>query len=388
MRTLFWVSALVVAYVYVGYPLLLAAWARVAARADRGRKFDAPTLPYVSVIIAARNEAHHLGARLENLLAQDYPAERLEIVVVSDGSTDDSERVVRRLSPRVRYLAVPAGGKALALNAGVRDARHPVLVFADARQRFAPDALRRLVAPLADPRVGGVSGELHFDEGGRRRAEGGNDGVGEGVGLYWAYETWIRRKESEVASVIGATGAIYALRKAAWRDLPAETILDDVLTPMRAVLGGYRVVFEPLAQAFDVVPEDAEVERRRKTRTLAGNYQLLRLEPRLLVPGVNPVWLQFASHKLGRLAVPYALIGLIVSNAALASASLFYSLALILQVSFYVLALHGATLALTPAPPPPARPPRVAGAGPRVAPARLETEVPGRSKEWMNASLD
>ena len=385
MKEVFWLSAFVVAYVYVGYPLLLALWARLRpATIDSRASGGAVRLPPVSVVLAVRNEGHQLAPRLENLLSQEYPADRLEVVVVSDGSTDDTEQVAARYAARVRYIALPASGKAAALNAGVREARHPILVFADARQRFAPDAVRMLVLPFRDPRVGGVSGELHFaprQEGAEQGMAGG--GVGEGVGLYWGYEKWIRRHESAVGSVVGATGAIYALRRTAWRDLPPETLLDDVLGPLRAVLMGYRVVFEPRAQAFDVAADDASVERRRKTRTLAGNYQLLRLEPRLLVPGFNPVWLQLVSHKLGRLVVPYALVALLISNVALASAGLVYSVALILQVVFYVLALHGAAIALTPA----ATGSRAPG-GPVGVPARLDERASEAPKELLNASRD
>ena len=265
MKTAFWTSAIVVAYVYVGYPLLMAAWARfrrVSLDEGRGAASGPQGLPYVSVVVAARNEAHRLGPRLENLLSQDYPADRFEVVVVSDGSTDGTAQVAARYAPRVRFVGLPPGGKAVALNEGVREARHPFLVFADARQRFAPDALRRLVAPFADPRVGGVSGELLLGSQGGTGAAGTDEagaGVGEGVGLYWHYEKWIRRQESAVASAVGATGAIYALRRAAWRDLPANTSLDDVLAPMRAVLMGYRLVFEPRARAFDAAPADAAV---------------------------------------------------------------------------------------------------------------------------------
>ncbi len=401
MEAAFWVSAFVVAYVYVGYPLLLAAWARLRPAGSgipRGATIRPGGLPFVSVVLAARNEGHQLARRLENLLSQDYPADRLEIIVASDGSTDETARVAARYAPRVRCVALPPGGKAPALNAGVREARRPILVFADARQCFAPDAVRRLVAPFADPRIGGVSGELHLGtdaEGGRaclaeaRSPANGADaqfaaGIGEGVGLYWAYEKWIRRQESAVASVVGTTGAIYALRRSAWKDLPANAILDDVLTPMRAVLAGYRVVFEPRARAYDTPPDDAGAEGRRKTRTLAGNYQLLRLEPRLLVPGLNPVWLQFVSHKIGRLVVPHALVILLVSNTALASAGPLYSLALILQVAFYVLALHGATLVLAPAPPQD----RQARQTPVAEAADLDAVGSPAPKEWMNASLD
>jgi cellulose synthase/poly-beta-1,6-N-acetylglucosamine synthase-like glycosyltransferase len=162
--------------------------------------------------------------------------------------------------------------------------------------------------------------------------------------LYWRYEKQLRRLESTVGSTLGATGAIYALRRSLYRPLPPDTILDDVLTPMRAVLGGHRVVFNEHAVAFDRVAVDARAERRRKIRTLAGNFQILWQEPRLLVPIVNPVWIQYVSHKLGRLFVPYALFVLLASNAALASGSVFYSLTLAAQGVVYVLAAYGAWL--------------------------------------------
>jgi cellulose synthase/poly-beta-1,6-N-acetylglucosamine synthase-like glycosyltransferase len=295
------------------------------------------------VVAAALNEEARLPARLQNLLALDYPRDRLEIIVVSNGSTDNTSEVIARFGDRVVSFTLDAVGKAGALNVAAQAASHDVLVFADARQQFAPDAIRRLVEPLADPRVGGVSGELVLDSE-NANAQGGSAAspVGEGVGLYWRYEKWLRRRESDIHSVLGATGAVYALRRSLWRPLPPETLLDDVLAPMRAVLTGRRIVFEPRARAFDRASPDAATEERRKERTLAGNYQLLWLEPRLLVPGVNPVWLQFVSHKIGRLVVPYALLALAVSSAALAPTGAAYALALTLQVVFYLLAVHGA----------------------------------------------
>jgi cellulose synthase/poly-beta-1,6-N-acetylglucosamine synthase-like glycosyltransferase len=335
-EVVFWSALALTFYVYFGYPLLLAAWARLAPKPIR----RAPVTPGVSIIIAARNEASSLRARIENLLASDYPPELMQIVVVSDGSTDTTADILARFRGRMDLLLLPAGGKASALNAGVAAARHEVLVFTDARQVFAPDALRALVAPLADSRIGGVSGELLLD----CEAGGGDSTIGEGVGAYWRYEKWLRRQESAVGSTLGSTGAIYALRRALWRPLPPETILDDVLAPMQAVLAGSRVVFEGAARAYDRAAPVAHAEFQRKTRTLAGNYQLLRLQPRLLVPFVNPVWLQFVSHKLGRLIVPYALFGLLVSSALLADDNPFYAVLFAGQIAFYGLALYGAVL--------------------------------------------
>ncbi|HXW08856.1 MAG TPA: glycosyltransferase family 2 protein [Vicinamibacterales bacterium] len=341
MELVFWASVFCVAYVYVGYPLLLAAWSVVAGRIvrkQRPREAGA-AWPDVSVVLAARNEAARLRDRLTNLLGQDYPG-HLEIIVVSDGSSDDTAAAVASFGDRVRLIELPRGGKPRALNAGVAAARGELVVFADARQRFAPDAISHLAANFTDPAVGGVTGELVLDC--EDRADDLDSTMADGLGLYWKYEKWLRRHESRIGSTLGATGALYAVRRELWRPLPEETLLDDVLAPMRIVLGGKRVVFDDRARAYDRVSADGPSEARRKTRTLAGNYQILALEPRLLVPLVNPVWWQYCSHKLGRLIVPWALLAALVASAVLAPQSWFYLLALIVQLGFYGLAAFGA----------------------------------------------
>jgi cellulose synthase/poly-beta-1,6-N-acetylglucosamine synthase-like glycosyltransferase len=348
MDGVFWASTFVIFYIYLGYPLLLAVWARLLPRPTRKAPFSAITSwPSVSVVVAARNEAPRLPDRVTNLLELHYPGTR-EIIIVSDGSTDGTVETLRDFlnlrgtdTAEVRVMEVPAGGKPLALNAGVAAASGEILVFADARQRFSPNALMELVANFADPRVGGVTGELVLD---CESGSGSDSSVAEGVGLYWKYEKWLRRKESAIWSTLGATGAIYALRRSLWSPLAAATLLDDVLVPMRAVLQGSRIVFEERAIAFDRAAADAEVESRRKTRTLAGNYQILGQEWRLLLPIVNPVWLQYMSHKVGRLVVPWALLCAFISSIFLASSSWFYAAALTVQLAFYGLAGVGAWL--------------------------------------------
>ena len=337
MTILFWTSVLVAAYIYVGYPALLAVWARFASRPVRKRPAGTSGVwPAVSIVVAARNEAARLPARVRNLLEQDYPGE-MEIIIVSGGSTDATAEALAQFGDHVRLLEIAETGKPRALNTGVAAARGEIVVFADARQRFAPDAVRQLVSNFDDPSIGGVTGELILVPD-RMDASA----IGDGVGLYWNYEKWLRRRESRIASTLGTTGAIYALRRSLWRPLPPETLLDDVLAPMRAVLDGYRVVFDDTAKAFDRAERDSDIEARRKTRTLAGNYQILALEPRLAVPVLNPVWVQYVSHKLGRLIVPWCLVGALISSVFLAPTSLFYAIACALQLGFYGLAVIGA----------------------------------------------
>ena len=329
----FWGATLVTAYSYVGYPALLAlaAWLRPARPVAK-----APITPTVAVIVVARNEERVLEAKLASCLSLDYPRGRLEILVVSDGSEDATERIASSFADRgVRLVALPAaGGKAAGLNAGVAQTGAEILVLTDARQRLAVDAVRQLVANFADPSVGAVSGELHLDE-------DSPSAVGQGVGLYWTYEKWIRQAESRLDSSVGVTGAIYAVRRVLFRGLDPRTILDDVAVPMSAVLAGYRVVFEPGARATDTLAESPAREYRRKVRTLAGNYQLLLLEPTLLLPWRNRLFWQFVSHKVSRLAVPWCLLALLAASAVLSRERTAYGVAFALQAAFYFLAALG-----------------------------------------------
>jgi len=329
---LFWLAAGIVFYSYLGYPALI----HIAARwwpAPPVRADDAT--PTVTVVIAARNEEACLGEKLRNLLALDYPRDRIEIVVGSDGSTDRTEAIAGGFAEAgVQLLALPGPrGKAAVLNDAVARARGEILVMTDARQTLDASAVRRLVSRFADPAVGAVSGELHLLS--------SPDFPARGVGLYWRYEKAVRQAESRFDSTVGVTGALYALRRALFKPLDPRTILDDVAVPMEIVMAGYRVLFAPEASAFDRIASDPEREYRRKVRTLAGNYQLLALRPALLDPLRNRLFWQLVSHKLSRLAVPWCLVLLLLLCAPLAATHWSYALALAAQLAFWGLALAG-----------------------------------------------
>jgi poly-beta-1,6-N-acetyl-D-glucosamine synthase len=339
-RAIFWISAVTILYTYAGYPVVL--W--LIARISRRWVAKGHITPNVSVIIPCHNEADNIEARICNILESDYPDEHLELIIVSDGSTDGTDERARSCSDeRVRVISYPhRRGKAAALNAGIALAKGDLLVFADARQRFEPRAIAELASSFVDPRVGAVSGELIL-------SEDNGSSIAEGVGLYWRYEKWIRKNEARAGSVIGTTGAIYAARRALWKPLPDGTILDDVYTPMQIALAGRRVVFDEKARAHDRAEDSAGREFSRKVRTLTGNYQLCRLMPSLLVP-TNRLTIQFISHKFLRLVAPLLFLCMLAANSALVAANdpaALYFITLAGQALFYSSVLAGGILLRT-----------------------------------------
>jgi len=293
-------------------------------------------LPSVSIVLVARDEESVLREKLQNLLTLDYPADRLQVVVVSDGSTDGTESILREHARDSRICVLLnqlSSGKACGLNDGVGAAEGEVIVFTDARQKIEPDAVRLLLENFADPEVGCASGELMLGS-----LEAGE--AAKGMGLYWRIEKKIREWESGSGSgsVVGATGALYAVRRQLVPTVPAGTILDDLYIPMHVVRQGSRVIFIPRARAWDCPDLGGTREFARKVRTLSGNYQLLQIAPWLLTRQ-NPLRFEFISHKLLRLMAPFALVTAFVSS-FFPHASI-YRAAFFLQLAFYALSLLG-----------------------------------------------
>jgi len=331
MEWIFWSSVSILTYTYAGYPAWL--WLRCRFRAYPV-KASADT-PSISIVMVVRNEAGVLEEKLRNLLALDYPAELIEVIVVSDGSTDGTNNILQHTpNPRLQVvLSAESRGKAAGLNDAVAVAHGDVVLFTDARQKIERRALRLLAAQFADPAIGCASGELMLGD-----SDSGE--VVHGMGLYWRIEKTIREMESASGSVVGATGALYAVRRRLLVPVPSGTILDDVYIPMHVAREGFRVIFVPSAHAWDVADQGAEREFSRKVRTLTGNYQLVQFAPWLLGSS-NPLRFEFISHKLMRLFAPFALVAALI--AALALPQPIYRAALLLQVAFYALGLVAMT---------------------------------------------
>ena len=328
MKLLFWLCLALVAYAYFGYAI----WLWLQVRMFRRPILKKPILPDVSIIITARNEEAYLPAKLENLRLLDYPKNRLQIVIASDGSTDRTASILRLHIPAICTVILDqSNGKACALNEAVKHATGEILVFQDARQLVDPDAIIELVSCFADSTVGAVSGELLLETSANKPAS-------DALGIYWKIEKVVRKLESESGSVVGVTGAIYAIRRELYTEIPSGTILDDVFVPMHVARAGKRVVFQPSAIARDQLFSEKGKEFSRKVRTLTGNYQLLQLAPWMLSPA-NPLLFRLISHKLLRLQVPLLLVLMLMSSAL--STGSFYRSIFWLQILFYALAAVG-----------------------------------------------
>jgi len=328
MKWVFWISAALMAYTYAGYVLWLRARAIWRSQPVRRGAYSGS----VSVLMVVRNEERILEEKLRNLMALEYPGREPQIIVVSDGSTDGTERILRHWDTRIRAILNPvARGKAACLNDAMAVAEADLVVFTDVRQRIEPGAVQLLSENFVDPEVGCVSGELMLGD-----AATGESG--DGLGLYWRIEKQVRELEARSGSVVGATGAIYAARRQLLTAVPEGTILDDVYIPMQIVRQGKRVVFDARARAWDVPNLGAGREFSRKVRTLSGNYQLLQLAPWLLSRS-NPLRFEFVSHKVLRLCIPFALAALFIASLWLKAP--IYRFALVLQLGFYGASLLG-----------------------------------------------
>jgi len=332
-----WTSLALVAYGYVGYPLLIWGCARLFGRRRRCPAAADGELPSVTLLIAAHNEERWIGQRLENALAQDYPADRLEVLVASDGSRDRTVAIAATFAGRgVRVLDLDENrGKATALNAGIQEARSSLVVFSDANTFFEPGAIRRLAGWFADPQIGTVCGRLVLTD--PRKGRNVDS-------LYWKYETFLKKCESRLGALLGANGAIYALRKADYVPIPPDTLVDDFVIPLVSKMKTRKaVIYDDQAVAWEECPPEIGDEFRRRSRIGAGGFQaLLRLAP-LLSPKRGWVAFSFLSHKIVRWLSPFLLVLAFAANLVCLN-SRFHAGLLAAQVAFYFVSVVGVFL--------------------------------------------
>jgi cellulose synthase/poly-beta-1,6-N-acetylglucosamine synthase-like glycosyltransferase len=328
LKAVFWASLAALAWTHAGYPLAAALGARLRRRPVRRRDFT----PSVTVIVAAHDEETVIERRLENLLRLDYPTDLVELVVASDASGDRTDELVEAVSarePRVRLLRCPRGGKVAAQDRAVRDARGEIAVFSDANATWAPDALARLVRSFADPDVAYVCGRLVLTD-----AEGSNR-----EGAYWRFETWLRKQESELGSVTGGNGAIYAVRRSDYIEVDPR-FGHDLSLPYALVQRGRRAVYDPEALAFEKPTPELETEYRRKVRMFEHCW-LIVLRGKML-RGLPPGYLvEILSHRHLRYGSGLLHLVLLGTNIALVAerAGPVYDVALGLQAAFLALAV-------------------------------------------------
>jgi cellulose synthase/poly-beta-1,6-N-acetylglucosamine synthase-like glycosyltransferase len=332
LKAMFWLSGATIVYTYVLYPI--AVWALASLRAQRAAAATAPaTTPSFSVVLVVHDEAARITTRLDELVSLAEAAGGCgEVIVITDGCRDGTAALARaHASPLVRVVELPENeGKAQALSRGCALAQGEILVFADARQRWATDSLRRLLANFSRAEIGAVGGELLIEAA---------SGVLDGVGFYWRYEKWLRRNEGRLNSTVGVSGSICAVRRGLFRPIPRGVLLDDLYWPLQVAMQGRRVVHDERAIAYDRLPPRPQDEFRRKVRTLSGNFQLATMLPQALLPWRNPIWAQFVSHKLLRLVVPWMLVVLLIASGLLDGP--LYRTVFAGQVLFYGLAAVG-----------------------------------------------
>ncbi|MEX2139932.1 MAG: glycosyltransferase family 2 protein [Pirellulales bacterium] len=328
---IFAVSGALIAYAYVGYPFLVWLFSRCFGRSP-SPSAQASELPSVSLLIAAHNEEFVIGERIENALALDYPPEMLEIVVASDGSSDGTNDIVRRYKHRGVKLVdyVERQGKTSVLNRTIPTLAGEIVLFSDANTFYEPTAARRLARWFSDAKVGAVCGRLVLVD----------PQTGTNVdSLYWRYETFLKKCEGRLGGLLGANGAVYAIRKSIYRAIPQNTLVDDFVIPLYAKIAtNCQIVYDADAIAHEETPKSVRAEFRRRSRIGAGGYQCLVILRRILSPRYGWTAFTFLSHKVLRWLCPFFLISLLLSNLVLLNSPIFRSL-LAVQIAFYLLAI-------------------------------------------------
>jgi cellulose synthase/poly-beta-1,6-N-acetylglucosamine synthase-like glycosyltransferase len=330
---LFWSATALIVYTYVLFPLIVFIRGRLRPQPYQ----TADITPSISLIIAAHNEEQSIGAKLDNVLALDYPVDKLEVLIASDGSNDQTNAIVQSYAKHgVRLLDLPRQGKAPALNAAVAASTGEILVFSDANSMYAPDALRALARPFADPQVGGVAGNQVY-----LPKEADSAASSDGEQSYWSFDRKLKQSQSRAGNAISATGAIYAIRRSLFQGVPTG-VTDDFATSTSVIQQGYRLVFAPDAVAYEPTAKSSGAEFGRKTRVITRGLRGVLVRRELLNPMKYGFYsLQLFSHKVLRRLVVFPLLVLALVSPFLWARSWLYKLATVGQALFYGLAFVG-----------------------------------------------
>lgn len=334
MKILFWACLSLIAYTYLIYPYFVITWAR---HFPRKSQVDAAHTPSVSMVVVAYNEEDILEHKIENCLGLDYPPEKIEFLFASDGSTDRTDEILRAChAENVKPFLYPERrGKTSVINTLVPEANGEILIFSDANSIYQPSALKKLVRYFSDPEVGGVCGRLEL-------LSSSADPGGQGEGLYWNFENRIKEAEGAIQSVIGANGAIYAIKTVLFQPLPTKTLLmDDFMITLQLLQQGYRVIYEPRAIATESTSPDMESEFTRKIRIAAANFNALPFMLKLLTPSQGFNAMAIFSHKILRWMVPFLAAGMLVSNILLLKIGGIYRITIAFQGIIYAGAFLG-----------------------------------------------
>jgi cellulose synthase/poly-beta-1,6-N-acetylglucosamine synthase-like glycosyltransferase len=334
---LFWVAVTLIVYTYILFPALVLLRGLLWRRPYR----SAEVTPRVSLIIAAYNEANTIGARLDNILSLDYPRDQLEALIASDGSNDGTEAIVRGYAEQgIRLLSLPRQGKIPTLNAAVEASTGEILVFSDANSIYAPDAIRSLVRPFADPKVGGVAGDQRY------LAESGS-GTSDGERSYWNFDRRLKQLQSQAGNAISATGAIYAIRRSLFRQVPVG-VTDDFVVSTSVIAQGYRLVFAPDAVAYEPTAKSSGAEFGRKVRVITQGLRAILVMRELLNPFRYGFYaLQLFSHKVLRRLMVFPLLVLLLLSPLLWRNGLLYQTATLAQVAIYSFGILGMLMGRT-----------------------------------------
>lgn len=334
---LFWLSLAIVAYTYVGYGLIIYILSKVFGKNKAPSVPPDHELPEITLLVAAYNEEKYIEQKIKNSLELDYPANKVRLWIVADGSTDKTVEICQGY-PAVTVFHTPERkGKIHAVNRIMEKVETPIVIFSDANTDLNKEALKNIVRHFADPKVGGVAGEKRIVSLSQDNASGA------GEGLYWKYESALKTMDSKFTTAIGAAGELFAVRKELYVNPHTDTIIEDFVTSMKIVAAGYRFAYEPDAYAIETASASIKDEWKRKVRISAGGIQaILRLPELLNVFKYGWISWQYVSHRAMRWSLaPLALLLVLVTNSILMPYAAFYQLTFVAQCAFYFLALAG-----------------------------------------------